>query len=248
MYKIIKFTDLTFLNKCKKLLFDICYSTKNVKLQRLEDIHQCFKPADVNEFRMECFEKINKLKWEEQLLPLLSEEITRMCGPDYMIQSKLNLSIVMPHDKNSTLSGHSDSWSGDSPFQINFWIPLTSTLENNGLFILNAEKSFEVFESIDREDKFIFEEKMGEADFISTNFGECIVFNPLLIHGSVENITGSTRVSLNIRAKNLFAPDLSEYFPDRNPFTYYKTRNISSNTSLGLKYLSLLKKSNRSHV
>ena len=151
MYKIIKFTDLTFfLNKCKKLLFDICYSTKNVKLQGWKIYISVLNLLMSTIFRMECFEKINKLKWEEHAFRFYRKEITRMCSPDYMIQSKLNLSIVMPHDKNSTLSGHSDSWSGDSPFQINFWIPLTSTLENNGLFIHNAEKSFEVLNRLIR--------------------------------------------------------------------------------------------------
>ena len=147
----------------------------------------------------------------------------------------------MPDDENSILPGHSDSWTGESPFQINFWIPLTNIYEKNGIFIMNEEKSFKTFKKIQSGIDPDCKEDLSDDDFVQANFGEVIAFNPVLYHGSITNTTNKTRASLNFRAKNLFAPDLSDYFPDRKPFSYYKKIYYSKNTSLGIRYLSMIK-------
>ena len=241
MYRKIKLINHHFIDKCTSIILKEVQTHTEKIFDKVEDIHSAVAIDKVNRLRIKCFEEINCLDWEREFLPSLTDCIHEYCGPDYMLQNKINLSIVMPNDENSVLSGHSDSWTGESPFQINFWIPLTDTYEKNGIFILNEEKSFDIFEKIKNGSDSNFVENLEDGDFVQVKFGEAVVFNPVLYHGSITNLTNKTRASLNFRAKNLFAPDLSEYFPDRNPFSYYKKIFYSKSTNLGIKYLSMLK-------
>ena len=69
------------------------------------------------------------------------DDITTILGSDLLIQTKLNLSIQMPGDKNSILKSHIDSQSGDSVFQLVVWVPLTNAYETNSMFIHSKEFS-----------------------------------------------------------------------------------------------------------
>ena len=42
------------------------------------------------------------------------------------MQQRINLSIQLPNDKSSLLPIHSDTWSGDSPFETVVWIPMVN--------------------------------------------------------------------------------------------------------------------------
>ena len=41
------------------------------------------------------------------------------------MQKQINLSIMMPKDTSSNISLHVDTHSGESPFQVVMWLPLT---------------------------------------------------------------------------------------------------------------------------
>ena len=42
----------------------------------------------------------------------------------------------MPNDDSSLLPVHSDTWAGDSPFEIVMWIPLVNCNKTQSMFIL----------------------------------------------------------------------------------------------------------------
>ena len=56
-----------------------------------------------------------------------------------MMQKNINLSIQLPNDKSSLLPIHSDVWSGDSPYEINLWIPLVNCFKTKSMYILNRK-------------------------------------------------------------------------------------------------------------
>ena len=53
-----------------------------------------------------------------------------------MMQKNINLSIQFPNDDSSLLPIHSDVWSGDSPHEINLWIPLVDCYKTKSMYIL----------------------------------------------------------------------------------------------------------------
>ena len=48
----------------------------------------------------------------------------------------------MPNDDSSLLPVHSDTWAGDSPFEIVVWLPLVDCKESQSMFILPKNTKF----------------------------------------------------------------------------------------------------------
>ena len=72
------------------------------------------------------------------------KNLYHLAGNELMMQKNLNLSIQCPNDTSSILPIHSDVWSGDSPFEINLWVPLVDCYKTKSMYILNP-KNYEIF-------------------------------------------------------------------------------------------------------
>ena len=131
----------------------------------------------------------------------------------------------MPNDKTSILPAHTDCNSGDSPFQLVVWIPLTNSYSTNSMFIFSRDQSKKYFECNRQSSEW--NELVIADDFIKVSRGEYIVFPPTLIHGNQLNETEQTRVSLNVRVKSLYSPYQPGTPPDRTYGTYYSLWNLS---------------------
>jgi len=107
----------------------------------LSRLHNYITPRDINQVRLKSFSDLNRLDLDNMLKDELFEPLCLLLGPDILIQTKMNISIQMPDDTTSLLRAHSDCNSGDSPFQLNLWIPLTKAYESNSMFIYNEESS-----------------------------------------------------------------------------------------------------------
>lgn len=228
-----KFKHINFLiNMINKEIIN-----KNKKYNNnLSELHQFIDKKNINELRIKCFEKINKLDWKNIIKKIALQELMKILGPDIQIQTKINLSIQMPGDRSSILPTHSDSWSSDTPFQINLWLPLTDAFETNSMFVLGETVSLKAFKLISKNKQKKLD-KPNKEDFIKAKYGNFVIFNPSLLHGNVLNKTKKTRVSLNVRLKSTFSPQPDEYHQDRKYGTYYQDFIRSDNTNFAIKVL-----------
>lgn len=201
----------------------------------LSNIHKYIKKNQVNALRLKAFKQINSVNWTNLINKIALEGLVENLGPDLLIQSKINLSIQMPNDDTSMLPAHSDSWSSDTPYQINLWLPLTKAFKSNSMFIYDKFYSLKVFKQIIKKSELKIK-KPNFKDFINIKEGEFLLFNPACLHGNVINKTKKTRVSLNVRFKSIFAPE-SKRITDRKYGTYYKKFKISPNTEFGTEIL-----------
>ena len=144
------------------------------------------------------------------------------------------LSIQLPNDESSLLPLHSDTWSGDSPFESVLWIPLVNCYNTKSMFILNSKKlknfnknfnSKKIKSVSDLYNKY----KKG-FEIYQIDHGQYLLFNQNLPHGNLVNRTKETRISLNCRFKGLFTPysqkELGSFFPHQT----------SSRNKIGLEY------------
>ena len=100
-------------------------------------------------------------------------------GESIVYQKKPTIRVHLPKNV-STGSYHRDSEYGHSEKEINFWLPLTDAKKTSALHI--------------------------ESEYMSENFlpvevkyGEFLIFNSLLKHGTEVNQEGSTRISFDFR-------------------------------------------------
>ena len=114
-----------------------------------------------------------------------------------MMQKSLNLSIQFPKDDSSLLPIHSDVWSGDSPFEINLWLPLVDCYKTKSMYILKP-KYYDFFlnKNIMKKSKNtneIFNKIKNKINFIKIDYGNYIIFNQNLPHGNIVNTENETR-------------------------------------------------------
>ena len=135
-------------------------------------------------------------------------------GPDIAIQKNIGLSIQLPEDSSSLLPIHSDVFSSDcSPYELVVWIPLTTCFDTKSMFYLPF-KSFKTLSDyllcVEKNDlknsSALLDNVQSDIQFLSTQPPEVTLFCHSIWHGNVVNKTCETRVSINVRVKNVFTP------------------------------------------
>jgi len=210
-------------------------------INTLEPLHTQIDINDVTSIRLHLVNFLNSTKYNwTRIEDLLSaDNVHHMIGPDYLLQKKINISIQMPGDAASTLAMHSDCISGDSPWQLNLWIPLTKVMGTSSIYLVSTTESINILDKLGKLDELNTKSLAGytelselmnacDKEYIKEEFGMLSIIHPGVLHGNDVNTTDNTRVSLNIRIKSIFRPDIQKDHPDRGVGSYYQLSNLSS--------------------
>jgi len=231
--KSLAYLEFVIKNKIFKLLE--LSKLKNRKIS-LDSIHTFITPKNLNFLRIKLINFINNdKKFKEHYFQLAKHTIFSIVGNELAMQNNINLSIQLPNDESSLLPLHSDTWSGDSPFEVVLWLPLVNCYKTKSMFILDQDKSekFRKFfnnknikTSSDLHQKF-----KKDFNFLRVNFGQFLLFNQNLPHGNVINKTKETRLSLNCRFKGLFTP-----YAQKKLGNFFSPLIVRPASKIGLKY------------
>ena len=200
-----------------------------------------FVPNDrLNDLRLTIFAEINKQPDIRQRYFLLARQtLATLVGNELAMQNKVNMSVQQPNDESSVLPMHSDIWTGDSPFQVVLWVPLTDASDTNSMFFLPPKESREArqraaageFKSMDQiEDTY-----HSQMITMVVPHGKVLVFDSNCLHGNVLNETKTARWSINCRFTGLLTPFTN---PERRLGTYYLPITTRAATKMGLSILN----------
>ena len=167
--------------------------------------------TDLNEFRLTLIRELNA---DETIRPLLyqlaREPLHLLVGNELAMQRGLNLSIQLPDDDSSLLPLHSDIWSGNSPYEVVFWLPLTPVYRTRSMYLLPKPASDAIYADFSRYSQLsaeaLFEEIARDLVWIELTPGEGLIFWHGLIHGNRVNREPKARWSMNVRFKGLLTP------------------------------------------
>ena len=208
---------------------------KNKKKIDLNKFHKTNFLNDLNKERVSIINKVNKDRYLRlNYLKLARENLYTLAGNELMMQKNINLSIQVPNDINSLLPVHSDVWSGDSPYEINLWVPLVDCFKTKSMYILKKKHNLNFFLKMKkgryRSSKEIFNLIKNKVEFINIKYGEFLIFDQTLPHGNITNVEKETRWSMNCRFKSIFSPygdkKIGEFF---TPITTRATTVIGQN-------------------
>ncbi len=201
---------------------------------------QDFVPNErLNDLRLTIFTEINKMTdIRQRYFWLARQSLTTLVGNELAMQNKVNMSIQQPNDESSVLPIHSDIWTGDSPFQVVLWVPLTDASKSNSMFLLPPDESREArqrvtageFKSMDE----LESEYHSQMVTMAVPYGKVLIFNSNCLHGNVLNETKTVRWSINCRFTGLLTPFTN---PERRLGTYYLPITTRAATKMGLSIL-----------
>jgi len=205
----------------------------------LASSHDFVTNERINDLRLTIFTEINKIAdIRQRYFWLARHSLTILVGNELAMQNKVNISIQQPNDESSVLPIHSDIWTGDSPFQVVLWVPLTDASRSNSMFFLPPRESHEARQRVTAGDfKSMDEiESYYHAQMITmiVPYGKILIFDSSCLHGNVLNETKTARWSINCRFTGLLTPFTN---PERRLGTYYLPITTRAATKMGLSTL-----------
>lgn len=146
-------------------------------------------------------------------------------GPDLHVQRRPYLRIARPGKPEDNIGFHRDTVYGQSPYEVAVHLPFLELDEGSSLRMLPSshvapESAFEVVAHGDaphvrgsekHEMGFPYAPKtiavdVGQMIPLPLDFGQALVFTPSIVHGQDVNRGTVTRVSVDFRVVNSFAP------------------------------------------
>jgi sporadic carbohydrate cluster 2OG-Fe(II) oxygenase len=238
---IIKETEnkksLFYINKIiKQKLIKILKINIKIKNFNLNKLHNHINEKNINKIRLSLIEGVNKDKnFKKEFLKVAQKMLSNIVGNELAMQNNINLSIQIPNDESSLLPIHSDTWSGDSPFETVLWLPMVNCYKTKSMFILDAKK-MNKFNKTFKNKKIktisdLYKKFKKDLNFIKINYGNYLLFNQNIPHGNLINTTNETRISLNCRFKGLFTP-----YSQKELGSFFSPLKLRAVTKIGLEY------------
>ncbi len=236
-YIITEVENLKNLNYLKSYIHKKTNSIIKTKTS-LQSFHKNIQKNKINEIRMTLANEINKNAWVRPLFyDLGKRNLGNLVGNELSMQNKAILSIQMPEDESSVLPMHCDVFAGESPFQINQWVPLVDSKRSMSMFFLPKKYSLEVLSDFKKYRQLGFQEILKDYKnkliWLDVPYGKQVFFCSNFFHGNTKNNEGSTRWSFNIRYVNLLKSLASE---EKSIFNFYKPITTKPSTKLALKF------------
>jgi sporadic carbohydrate cluster 2OG-Fe(II) oxygenase len=236
--------NIDFLNEIRSNFIDFIKQefSFDLEYQDLEKIHKYIGSNIVNEVRVKFFQEMNASSnnFNSNYLTLAKNSMYEVVGTELASNKMVNFSIQMPNDNTSILPIHSDMFSGESPFQINLWVPLTDAKDTNSMFIFNPSFSKQVCSQLSYYEKAglnqLMDSNKSEYQFLNVPYGKALIFTPTCLHGNVLNTSNKTRMSFNCRYKNLFSPYSSTEESDKKLGSFYSPLSPKAASLIGLDF------------
>ena len=211
-------------------------SSSSKKFDSFDLFHKNISVENLNKFRLQIFNNINKSsKFRLNFFNLFKEYLDIIVGNELAMQKKINLSIQLPKDTSSLLPIHSDVWSGDSPFEIVTWLPFVDVYKTKSMYILppkHLNKLHEIFKlKKTPSSEQIYKKLKKYLIWLDIKFGEALFFNQILPHGNVVNLENETRWSMNCRFKGIYTP-----YGDKKIGEFFDPVTLKPISKLAIKY------------
>jgi len=200
----------------------------------LDAIHTLVDPARLNALRLACIQGLNAEPWLRPLYYRLARPALEvLVGNELAMQRRLNLSIQLPDDAGSLLPVHTDTWSGDSPFEVVVWLPLVDCSGSKSMFLVPPAVDAPIQAGMARL------RSAAELDAVirphavelTVPYGSVLVFSQNLMHGNRVNREAESRWSMNGRFKSLMSP-----YADKALGEFFEPITLRPATRLGMLY------------
>ena len=215
-YLVFPIEETTRFNALRRLLFEwgcniLNRETLINEAHFFDETHQMVSVDGLNDFRLALIHKLSAQQGlHADLYHMARKVLHQLVGNELAMQRGLNLSLQLPDDDSSLLPAHSDIWSGNSPYEVVFWLPLTDCYRTRSMYLLPKPLTDEVLAEFHKYSSLTAEEFFREIEpmltWVDVKRGEGLIFWHGLVHGNQVNREPLTRWSMNIRFKSLLSP------------------------------------------
>lgn len=204
-----------------RLFFERARELVGPELQDLSRLHEIISVEKVKSVLDVFYGLVREPMFVQMYEGIIDTCIAAMVDRPFRFQRVPSIRVLVPHAR--TVQFHSDYWYGHGPEILNLWMPITRSFGTNALRLASDEDSV-------RATARLVEERARQPEIderlaplckpVEIDFGQVQVFNSQTVHGSVENTTDRTRVSIDFRVM------LEGVDPgSKDGATYYRARH-----------------------
>jgi sporadic carbohydrate cluster 2OG-Fe(II) oxygenase len=202
----------------------------------LNQIHKKVAVSELNNFRLKVIQSMNALKdFRFHYFNVARPYLETLVGNELSMQLRVNLSIQFPSDDSSLLPVHSDTWSGDSPYEIVVWLPIVDCYKTKSMYLLPPKASKELIgdfknrAGLSSED--LYQSISKDVKWLEIKYGEVLLFDQGYPHGNRLNEEKDTRWSMNCRFKGVFTP-----YGDKKLGEFFEPITLRATSKIGMEY------------
>jgi sporadic carbohydrate cluster 2OG-Fe(II) oxygenase len=202
----------------------------------LNSIHEKVPVNELNNFRIDLINGINaESEFRQQFFELARPYLESLVGNELAMQLRISLSIQLPQDDSSLLPIHSDTWSGDSPFEVVVWVPLVDCYGTKTMYLLPSQENKKLTQNLvnhsGKNSETLYQSIAKEVIMLEVRYGEVLIFNQNLPHGNRVNKETETRWSMNCRYKGIFTP-----YNDKKLGEFFEPITLRASSLNGMSY------------
>ncbi|MES2528839.1 MAG: phytanoyl-CoA dioxygenase family protein [Bdellovibrionota bacterium] len=218
-------THFDFAHLFEEVVILFCEKKYGNSLVKLTSLHEVVKEKDIEELSQKLYELMRSQRFQTTYVELCNQIVKEHLPEGTKFQKLPSLRIQLPH--GATVSYHTDHMYGHGPEIVNFWLPLMNTNKTNTLYLASADKSISLLQDISDKRMSITEINFlcrKECSPVLVNYGEVLVFDASMLHGSEKNISEETRISFDFRMQK---PESSIGF---KPEKFFRSTNMENET------------------
>ncbi|AAS70765.1 2OG-Fe(II) oxygenase [Leptospira interrogans] len=240
-YTIQKAADINSLDWIRENIANIVRDILGLSKEETSDIllnqiHKKVSVSDLNSFRLKVIQSMNSLAdFRYHYYRVAKPYLETLVGNELSMQLRVNLSIQFPNDDSSLLPVHSDTWSGDSPYEIVVWLPIVDCYKTKSMYLLPPDPSkklisdFKNQSGVSSED--LFQSISKDVQWLEVKYGEVLLFDQGYPHGNRVNEELDTRWSMNCRFKSVFTP-----YGDKKLGEFFEPITLRAASKIGMEY------------
>lgn len=163
-------------------------------------LHELVPPTRMNAVYDALYSLVRESSFRQHYRRLVEKEVGPFFDKPFRYQRVPGIRIHTPSSR--TVQYHSDYWYGHGPDVLNFWMPITRSFGTNALHVATLESSLrEIDEIVDKRMRQpeIDERLKTICEPVELDFGTIRVFNAQTAHGTLQNDTDKTRISVDFR-------------------------------------------------
>jgi sporadic carbohydrate cluster 2OG-Fe(II) oxygenase len=238
-FDVILPDDVSWLEKLRSDIYCITKSVFNLEENDPESGFNNFHKSishlssgEINNLRIKLINQITaNCDSSELVYKAFEQKIGHLLGPDILAQKTCNIVIQPPGDPNPS-EIHRDA-PLNSPYEVVIWVPLVDCYATKTMYILDERATDQAFLYLEKnKSDWTGFENYAKSMSVSPRvpFGTALFFHTGLLHGSEINQESETRVSLNLRYKNIFSPSGL-----KNQLQFFKLLRSSAFSQMGAR-------------
>lgn len=223
----------------KQLIKELIFSEvkKNIPINEfnLDSIHEYFSADEIPRLIQKIYFFFRSKEFQSKYDKLCDFIIQKFHSNETKFQSIPSIRIQAPETKS--VDFHNDIFYGHGEDVTNYWLPLTKVFQSNSMQIIPEKISSDIVKNMKVNKLSVTEFNeicLNTSQPLGMEYGQIYKFNSKIIHGTVFNITGKTRVSFDFRMVN---SDSNTGLKDKSFFIKKRDKKLSKQKEKSVRAL-----------